>query len=139
MHFSQSLVYHWLGLAKAKHEAFIRNQESKLTGCSTRKCLDSVEIFHLDSFQLELDHQSSHSKSFNSVRINHAWCCVLPLASILNAWFRSVQQVAQTQRRLAQLELDLDREQGWIRGGSKADVSTALVLENVDLRSYPEF
>ena len=33
------------------------------------------------------------------------------------------QAPASLQRKLAQLELDVDREQGWIRGGSKTDVS----------------
>lgn len=32
------------------------------------------------------------------------------------------QGSAALQRKLAQLELDVDREQGWIRGGSKTDV-----------------
>lgn len=30
-------------------------------------------------------------------------------------------------RRLAELELDMDRQQGWIRGGSKADVSARIL------------
>lgn len=33
---------------------------------------------------------------------------------------------AALQQRLAQLELDVDRDQGWIRGGSKTDVCSGL-------------
>ena len=33
-----------------------------------------------------------------------------------------VQATAQVRRRLAELELDMDRQQGWVRGGSKAEV-----------------
>lgn len=32
------------------------------------------------------------------------------------------QAAAQVRRRLAELELDMDRQQGWVRGGSKAEV-----------------
>jgi len=32
------------------------------------------------------------------------------------------QDGGELQRKLAQLELDVDRQQGWIRGGSKTDV-----------------
>lgn len=34
------------------------------------------------------------------------------------------QGSAELQRKLAQLELDVDRQQGWIRGGSKTDVGS---------------
>ncbi|CAL8467465.1 g7003 [Coccomyxa elongata] len=34
---------------------------------------------------------------------------------------KSGTAAAQVKRRLAELELDMDRQQGWIRGGSKAD------------------
>ena len=33
-----------------------------------------------------------------------------------------MQATAQVRRRLAELELDMDRQQGWVRGGSKAEV-----------------
>jgi chromosome segregation ATPase len=32
-----------------------------------------------------------------------------------------VQAAAQVRRRLAALELEVDRSQGWVRGGTKAD------------------
>ncbi len=32
------------------------------------------------------------------------------------------QAAAQVKRRLAELELDMDRQQGWVRGGSKVEV-----------------
>jgi hypothetical protein len=35
------------------------------------------------------------------------------------------QDGGELQRKLAQLELDVDREQGWIRGGSKTDADEA--------------
>jgi hypothetical protein len=34
----------------------------------------------------------------------------------------NVQDGGELQRKLAQLELDVDREQGWIRGGTKTEV-----------------
>lgn len=34
-----------------------------------------------------------------------------------------MQATAQVRRRLAELELDMDRQQGWVRGGSKSEVS----------------
>lgn len=36
--------------------------------------------------------------------------------------FYHVQAAAQVKRRLAALELDMDRQQGWVRGGSKTEV-----------------
>jgi len=38
----------------------------------------------------------------------------------------TVQDGGELQRKLAQLELDVDREQGWIRGGTKTDVPPPL-------------
>ncbi len=34
-----------------------------------------------------------------------------------------LQATAQVRRRLAELELDMDRQQGWVRGGTKSEVS----------------
>ena len=34
-----------------------------------------------------------------------------------------MQATAQVRRRLAELELDMDRQQGWVRGGTKSEVS----------------
>ena len=39
-----------------------------------------------------------------------------------------VQATAQVRRRLAELELDMDRQQGWVRGGSKAEVKLLACL-----------
>jgi len=42
--------------------------------------------------------------------------------------FCHVQAAAQVKRRLAALELDMDRQQGWVRGGSKSEVIWAALL-----------
>ena len=39
-----------------------------------------------------------------------------------------VQASAQVRRRLAELELDMDRQQGWVRGGTKSEVGLLPVL-----------
>lgn len=38
------------------------------------------------------------------------------------------QATAQVRRRLAELELDLDKQQGWVRGGTKSEVIVLLRL-----------
>ena len=40
----------------------------------------------------------------------------------------AVQASAQVRRRLAELELDMDRQQGWVRGGTKAEVGPPLAM-----------
>ena len=39
-----------------------------------------------------------------------------------------MQASAQVRRRLAELELDMDRQQGWVRGGTKAEVVAPLAM-----------
>ena len=39
-----------------------------------------------------------------------------------------MQASAQVRRRLAELELDMDRQQGWVRGGTKAEVGAPLAV-----------
>ena len=41
-----------------------------------------------------------------------------------------VQATAQVRRRLAELELDMDRQQGWVRGGTKSEVSLLAAAGN---------